>query len=128
MSLHNQLPTSIESAALLSSIIYILQIDCRKAVDSYLSYLGFWHLADNGSVNFTIPTHTNLIVCLYLFCLCIILADFLGVKIQSVFVKYMKLFIIVLYQKIDKVSIKAFCLVYKLFFVNLRMYVSIFKI
>ena len=58
-----------------------------------------------------IPLHTHLVIFLYLFRFGIILTDFLGCKIQSVSIEYMELILIVLYQKIDKVCIEAFCLV-----------------
>ena len=68
-------------------------------------------MADYGSVYFVIPLHTHLVIFLYLFRFGIILTDFLGCKIQSVSIEYMVLILIVLYQKIDKVGIEAFCLV-----------------
>ena len=55
-----------------------------------------------------IPQHTHLVIGLYLFRFGIILADFLGGKVQSVFIEYMKLIFIILYQKIDKVSVEVF--------------------
>lgn len=48
-----------------------------------------------------IPLHTHLIIFFYLFRFGIILTDFLGGKIRSVFVEYMELILIVLYSGPD---------------------------